>query len=291
MDIGVVGIGAVGLRWAQAVHEQGIARLALADPMPNEAAEEWAREHGIPLSTDVAAIGDTDVLLICVPGFAQPDLIDALVNRGGPSGAVVDFSTAPADAKFRASERLGVPYLDAAITGAVALSGVRTPLLVAGELAEAVHDLFGRLDTPFRHLEGAAAGDAVRVKLLRSVITKGIEALAWEALPAARHYGLLDQLFAALGDIDEKPFSALLRSMVQTHPAQAVRREVEVREAAAQLTAIGYPDALTRQVADAYGRTAARIDTDERPNGDGFDDALDWADASRVVIAHTEVGA
>lgn len=284
MDIGVIGVGAVGLLWAQALHDKGNDRLVLIDPVPGAAARDWASAAELPLRGDVGALGAVDLLLVCVPGFAQPELIERIASAGTSIGVLVDFSTAPAEAKRHASEVLNAPYLDAAITGAVALSGVRTPLLLAGDLAEPVRELFARMQTPFQHLDDATAGDAVRVKLLRSVITKGIEALALEALPAARHYGVLDQLFAALEDIDHKPFSELLRTMVTTHPAQAARRQVEVREAAAQLADIGYPDTLTLEVAEAYSRSVDQLELDAKPSADTLDAALDWADRRRVVV-------
>lgn len=120
------------------------------------------------------------------------------------------------------------------------------------------------------------------VKLLRSVIMKGLEALATEALPAARAYGVLDQLYAVLGDVDQAPFTDLLKSMVATHPAHAVRRHAEVLEAAAQLESIGCPAGLTEQVAGKFAATADSVARTGGPENASIEASLDWLATSAV---------
>jgi 3-hydroxyisobutyrate dehydrogenase-like beta-hydroxyacid dehydrogenase len=210
-----------------------------------------------------------------------PAVADAVLTSTTAGAVVVDLSTAAAVAKQQASvlaERAGVHYVDAAITGAVALSGVRTPLLYAGERFAVVDNLFAALETPVVYLSDSRPGDAVRVKLLRSVIMKGLEALAVDALPAARQYGLLDQLFAVLSDVDQRPFADLLRSMVVTHPGQAERRKAEVAEAAAQLDEVGVAADLTGSVAGRFGRTVDRIAVAGLPGYATLEATLDWFD-------------
>ena len=140
-----------------------------------------------------------------------------------------------------------------------------------------------------RVLPDSAPGDAVTVKLLRSVIMKGLEALAIEALPAARSYGVLDQLYTVLSDVDQSPFTDLLKSMVATHPAHAVRRHAEVLEAAAQLDRAGYPSELTGRVAEKYAATARNAASTGGSANSTFDASLDWLDtlALRPTAATT----
>ncbi|GGI02367.1 DUF1932 domain-containing protein [Arthrobacter liuii] len=180
------------------------------------------------------------------------------------------------------ADAAGIAYIDIAITGAVALNGVGTPLLYAGKPDSAVLDLLASVGAPVRVLPDSAPGDAVTVKLLRSVIMKGLEALATEALPAARAYGVLDQLYAVLGDVDQAPFTDLLKSMVATHPAHAVRRHAEVLEAAAQLESIGCPAGLTEQVAGKFAATADSVARTGGPENASIEASLDWLATSAV---------
>ena len=282
MKIGVVGVGAVGLCWARELRESGYGELSLADPFPSAPAQEWAAANGVAIARHAAAPVDrSQIVLICVPGAALAETVQQLQGVA-PSGAViVDLTTADPETKAqaaRAAAVVGVRYVDAAIAGAVGLSGARTPLLVAGSRYIDVDALFDTVSASVQYLPDSHPGDAVRVKLLRSIVTKGIEALAVEVLPAARRFGLLEQLFAAMGDIDRRPFTELLMAMVSTHPAQAQRRCVETLAAADQLEAGGYPATLTEQISRAFARTAERVQEIGAPEEATFITTLDWLD-------------
>ena len=87
------------------------------------------------------------------------------------------------------SKKHHVNFVDVAITGAVNLHGAKTPLLCAGEKAEDVAQIFKRLGTPIQ-VVGDKPGDAAALKLLRSIFTKGLEALSVECLLTAEKRGL-----------------------------------------------------------------------------------------------------
>ena len=282
MKTTIIGSGQVGLCWAEALTTNAAQTVSLSDPQPPAAAVSWSERSGVPIRPDVSTwIADQDVVLVCVPGSVLPFVIDPLVQHLSPGATIVDMTTAAAQAKREAAAKAaaaGLDYVDIAITGAVALSGVRTPLLYAGPHIPAVQELLASAGAPVRVLPDSAPGDAVTVKLLRSVIMKGLEALAIEALPAARTYGVLDQLYAVLGDVDQSPFTDLLKSMVATHPAHAVRRHAEVLEAAAQLERADHSAELTRNVAEKYAATARNVAGTGGPDGSTFEAALDWLD-------------
>jgi 3-hydroxyisobutyrate dehydrogenase-like beta-hydroxyacid dehydrogenase len=278
----IIGSGQVGLCWAEALSANAAHALSISDPQPPAAAVSWSERSGIPIRPEVSDwIADQDLVLVCVPGSVLPFVTDSLVQHLGSGATIIDMTTASARAKRKSAagaEAAGIAYVDIAITGAVALNGVRTPLLYAGRLDRAVEGALTEAGAPVRVLPNSAPGDAVTVKLLRSVVMKGLEALALEALPAARSYGVLDQLYAVLGDVDQAPFADLLESMVATHPAHAVRRHAEVLEAAAQLESIGYPAELTGQVAGKFAATAHNVARTGGPSNPSFEASLDWLD-------------
>lgn len=260
VEISIVGTGAVGVSWARAICDAGLDhRLTLFDPQPPPAGSEWAREHELPIHATLDAAPHGNLVLVCTPGAVLTQVLRELLPNLLNGTCLVDLSTAtPTDKSAGAAKAAdyGIGYIDAAITGAVALSGVRTPLLIAGSADDRVSRLFESLDVPVTRLPAARAGDAVRVKLLRSVVTKGIEALAVDMLPVAREFGLLEQVLSVFEDIDRKPFADLLISMVTTHLGQAERRRSESDEAAGQLERAGADPTLARAVAARFGRTA-----------------------------------
>lgn len=287
MDISIVGTGAVGLSWARAICDSGLdLRLSLFDPQAPPAGMEWALQQGLPIHATHDAAPHGEVVLLCTPGGVLPQVLQELLPALESGTCLLDLSTATpadkADGASRAAEN-GIGYIDAAITGAVALSGVRTPLLIAGSSDDRVSGLLESLAVPVTLLTDSHAGDAVRVKLLRSVITKGIEALAADMLPVARDLGLLDQVLSVFEDIDRKPFTDLLTSMVTTHIAQAGRRGSELTEAAEQLERAGADPTLTRAVAARYGRTVEL--TENEPLPQNFDQALDLLAAAQSHAA------
>lgn len=293
MKTTIIGSGQVGLCWAEALTANAAHTVSLSDPQPPAAAVSWSESSGIPIRPQVSDwITDQDLVLVCVPGSVLPLVIDPLVQHLSAGATIVDMTTAAAQAKREAGAKAaaaGLGYIDIAITGAVGLSGARTPLLYAGTPLDSVEELLASAGAPVRVLPDSAPGDAVTVKLLRSVIMKGLEALALEALPAARSYGVLDQLYTVLGDVDQSPFTDLLKSMVTTHPAHAVRRHAEVLEAAAQLDRAGYPSELTGHVAEKYAATARNAAATGGPDHSTFDASLDWLDklAFRASVATT----
>ncbi|GAB5078413.1 DUF1932 domain-containing protein [Arthrobacter sp. AD-310] len=291
MKTTIIGSGQVGLCWAEALTANPAQTVSLSDPQPPAAAVSWSETSGVPIRPQVSEwIADQDVVLLCVPGSVLPFVIDPLVQHLGAGATIVDMTTAAAQAKREAAAKAtaaGLGYVDIAITGAVALSGVRTPLLYAGPQVPAVHELLASVGAPVRVLPDSAPGDAVTVKLLRSVIMKGLEALAIEALPAARSYGVLDQLYTVLSDVDQSPFTDLLKSMVTTHPAHSVRRHAEVLEAAAQLDRAGYPSELTSHVAEKYATTARNVSATGGPDEATFEAALRWLDTTASQTSST----
>ena len=107
-----------------------------------------------------------------------------------------------------------------------------------------------------RVLEDGRAGDAATLKLLRSVFTKGMEALAVECLVCAEHFGVRDRLYDILGDIDRAPLKDFLNMLVTTHLLHAERRWHEVDNAIAQLEAAELPPRVMLGVREVFERTA-----------------------------------
>ncbi|WP_438811351.1 hypothetical protein, partial [Salmonella enterica] len=76
----------------------------------------------------------------------------------------------------------------------------KTPLLCAGIGAEDIRALLASVGAPIKAV-GDRAGDAATLKLLRSIFTKGVEALAVECLVAAEKKDLRHTLYDVLSDV------------------------------------------------------------------------------------------
>ncbi len=136
--------------------------------------------------------------------------------------------------------------------GAIALTGAKTPVLVAGAEAEHACELFALMEAPANILEDGSPGDAVALKLLRSVVVKGLECVAIESLTAAEHLGVRERLFGVLGDLDKAPIADFMSALVTTHILHAERRMHEMQDSAAQLRALGFDAAVTGALEARY---------------------------------------
>ena len=165
-------------------------------------------------------------------------------------------------------------FVDVAITGAVNLGGKKTPLLVAGSKAGFVQELFFPFGGSVR-VVGDQPGDAASLKLLRSIYTKGTEALAVECLVTAQQMGLREQLYAVLQDIDETPLRTLMESMVRTHIPHSARRRNEVAEAQQQMARYGLTPVVSPAVESLFAATAQAHAT-QPFTGTSTDEAIAW---------------
>ena len=125
--------------------------------------------------------------------------------------------------------------------------------------------------------DGTAVGDASRLKLLRSLFTKGLDALVVESMLAAEAFGLRGDLVELLRDYDERPLRDHIAMYLRTHPPHAARRLVEMELAEAQLAALGLPSLTTRATIERYRRTADLVRDVGLPSGSlDADGGLEW---------------
>ena len=82
-------------------------------------------------------------------------------------------------------------YVDVAVIAAIHPARHRTPLLLSGPHAEEVSPLFMSWTCDFRW--SVQLGSAAAIKMIRSVMIKGIEALTLECFLAAARAGVLEE--------------------------------------------------------------------------------------------------
>ncbi len=157
----------------------------------------------------------------------------------------LDMNSVAPDTKRAAArvvESAGGRYVDVAVMAPVDPARLAVPLLVsgpyAGEGANILEDLgFSNV----RALHGEV-GRASAVKMVRSVMVKGIEALTAEMMLAGDKAGVSDEVLASLGDDWAKRATYNIERM-KTHGR---RRAAEMEEVAKTLVALGVDPVMTR---------------------------------------------
>ncbi len=270
MKIALIGCGEVGHCYTRAWTAAGHRIVGICELRADEEMAARAREAGAALHTEPGPwLAEADVVVSAVYGYNAAEVAAQALPHMRADAAYADFTTASAPDMQKAAAAAaahGIAFMDVAIMGAIALLGEKTPLLCAGDGAAVVTALGESAGATVRIIEGKP-GDAVRLKLLRSIMTKGMESLAVECLVAAERMGLRDSLYEVLADIDRTPLTAFMDSFVRSHVLHAPRRLAEVREARDQLHEAGLEPLALNGVEALFARSARGIEA-ARANGE-----------------------
>lgn len=219
------------------------------DPARREAKLDDYRTAGIAgCETMRDCLANAALVVSLVTADQAPAAAIAAAQWIGDGAFFVDCnSVAPATKEAAAAEieQRGARYVDAAIMAPVAAARTKVPLLISGPAAIEARDRLAELGFE-PEIAGSRVGQAAAVKMLRSVIIKGMEALTAECFLAAENAGVAEQVAASLGDdwLAKADYN-LDRMMVH-----GIRRSAEMREVAATLRALGAPSEMTEAAAD-----------------------------------------
>lgn len=190
-------------------------------------------------------------------------------------GAIwLDGSSSAPGTKRRASEIVEEGrghYVDMAIMAPVHPRLHRTPVLLSGNRAETAEAVARSLGMDAR-VVGGSVGDASTVKMLRSVIVKGIEALSAECFLAARRAGVEALVLESLGASDPQsdwPKRAIYNLGRMTE--HGTRRAAEMREVTKTLDDLGIPNWMASGTASWQDRIAGL----SSPKGNDLTASLD----------------
>ncbi len=145
-----------------------------------------------------------------------------------------------------AIDAAGGRYVDVAIMAAVFPKRHHTPLLLAGPAAEDAAAALTGLDMRAT-VAGATIGDASTIKMIRSVMMKGMEALTAECVLAAHKAGVVDPVLQSLaGSEPGRNWPGQSAFNLERMMVHGGRRAAEMREVAVTLEALGMPSRMTR---------------------------------------------
>ncbi|MCX6629211.1 MAG: DUF1932 domain-containing protein [Candidatus Solibacter sp.] len=185
----------------------------------------------------------------------------------GPQHIYADLnSVSPALKRSIAGEvtSSGAQFVEAAIMAPVPPSGHRVPILLNGSSAPALLETLA----PYRmrlELLSAEIGAAAAVKMCRSIIVKGMEALIFECVLGAGYYGADERVFASLEEtFPGMKWRELADYVVGRVVVHGERRAREMEQVADTLRAIGIEPIMAEATArrqDWCGRSglAARF--------------------------------
>ena len=167
-----------------------------------------------------------------------------------PPGAIwADCNSVAPDTKRAAAteiEAAGGIYVDVAVLAPVNPARMAVPLLLAGAAAGRAETLLRLAGFTNTRIVGQDVGRASAIKMIRSVMVKGIEALTAEMMLAARKAGVVDEVLASL-DACEKPQAWAARAAynIERMVTHGQRRAAEMEESAKTLASLGVDPLMT----------------------------------------------
>ena len=217
-----------------------------------------ARALDIPISDRYTeALGEADLVICAVQGEHALEAATAAAPLLKQGAYFLDLCTVTgrmSDEDRAEIEKGAGRYIDVAVMGGFFKQGIKAPMLVAGEdAAEAV--AWMNAHGFATKLLGPKPGSASSVKMLRSTLIKGVEALGVEALVTAKRQGILEEVLACLADADQMPFRDYIAMLVQTHVVHAHRRWEEMGLVATTLRETGVDPLMTEAIERSHRRT------------------------------------
>jgi 3-hydroxyisobutyrate dehydrogenase-like beta-hydroxyacid dehydrogenase len=217
-------------------------------------------DHGLNCAdTPVAALADAEVVFCLVTADQALAAAETCAPHLAAGALWLDGNSCAPDTKRKAAaviEAAGGAYVDLAIMAPVHPRLHRTPGLIAGPNCARALDLAARLGMDWRRA-GEEVGRASTIKMLRSVMVKGFEALTAECLLAARRAGVEGEVLASLQASDPgwnwRNRAAYNLERMMVHGA---RRAAEMEEVALTLRDLGLPDRMARATVDWQARLA-----------------------------------
>ena len=250
--IGVLGFGEAGSAFAVALAAAG-ARVYSYDRHfdsddEKASSERRAGHPEIEFRSLAELLAAADVVLSLVTTDAALEAASACLPGLKPGQVYCDLNSTSPRVKRELDALLapaGVTFVEGAVLGAIGVSGARTRILLGGSGAQPLSVQLNALglDTVAYSDE---IGKASAFKMLRSVFSKGLEALLVEFLMAGRKAGLDDHLWREVTELlGGDRFDRVARNWVCSHAVAHERRLHEMRQVGELLDELGLESIIT----------------------------------------------
>jgi len=195
------------------------------------------------------ALADADVVISTVTADQANGVAKAAAPHLNQGAYFCDLNSCAPSAKANSAaavETAGGRYVDVAVMAPVHPALNNVPCLICGPHADAIKPLMDALPMNTRIVEGDV-GRASMIKMVRSVLIKGLEALTSEFMLAVTAADVADEVLPTLatnyGDFD---WDAQVTYNFERAMVHGVRRAAEMEEVVKTLEDLGLPSTVTQ---------------------------------------------
>ena len=278
---GFLGFGEVASRFAQRLHERGARVLAYDVLLDRPGGRDVLVSRAVGAPPDLLPLPDVtaqaDIVLSTVTTDVALSAAKTCVPLLRAGQVYVDLNATSPSVKRETASVIapsGADFVEGAILSAIGVAGADAKVLLCGARAGELAAVLSKLGLN-AHAYGIEIGKASSFKMLRSVFSKGIEALLIECLLAGRRAGIEQALWEEIvATMDAASFDDVGGNWVRTHATAHARRSHEMRQVA---------DVLRELRVDAP-MTAATLALFERSTRIALKDAFPAPPASAAEV-------
>ena len=257
--ITLIGFGEAGTSFADAARWSNEARVFDVRPVDS------GTTHVVVCKTLAEAITGSPNVISVVTADAAIDAARDAAQHIAPGALYFDMNSVSPGSKREAAayiDAAGGRYVDAAIMAPVKPLLMAVPLLLSGPHARDGQDALAALGFSNIRIVGDDVGRASTIKMLRSVMYKGVEALTAECLLACEKAGVTDEVLNSFGNDWATGADYRLDRML----VHGTRRSAEMAESVKTLTELGIEPLMTRGTTERQAQLGA-LDIQSPPAG------------------------
>lgn len=250
MRIAILGLGEAGSHFARDLAALGI-QVQGWDPNPHR----LLPADFVLAASNAAAIQGADLIFSVNLSTVSEQVAREILPVLQPNQVFLEMNTSAPDKKQTIAAILqpsGVQFVDLAIMAPVPPTGIRTPMLAAGPGASMFQQKMAAYPLQIEVLPDAAIGSAAQLKLLRSIVYKGIAGVIYEAVEVGKAFGqeayIREQIRSIIAGQDD-----LIDRFVSGTYAHAARRMEEMAAVVEMLEKEGLEAWMSKAARDQLG--------------------------------------
>lgn len=266
ITLAFIGFGELAQGLAKGLKSEGLARIKTfdkamtGDSATGSALRRIAQDMGVTVADSLEdLIAGSEVVFATVTPAAAFSVARAASRVLKPGQIYGDLnSCTPGLKKQSLAEvsRCGAHYVDVGVVGGISIQGHKIPCLLCGDQAAQLKELMTPYGMNMTLVQGPV-GTAALIKMLRSVVLKGIEALMLEMFMAAQEYGLEDTMMDSIATtFNRGDFENYSDMLMTTHGLHAARRCDETEMILQTVKEVGVNPFVTQGIFNFFANSA-----------------------------------
>lgn len=250
--IAFIGFGEAGQAIASGLRDEGVSQISAWDILFPETAgaklKEAADKTGVRIASSAAdAVRDADIVIAAVTAASSFEAAQSVAPHLAGDPYYLDVNSVSPGRKRDTDALLAgkARYVDLAILSPILPARHTSPMLLAGPHADAIKPILDGFGMKVS-IAGPATGAAAAIKMVRSVMIKGIEAVTLECFLAAARAGVVEEVAASLkNNYPTLDWGTIAEYNIERMASHGIRRAAEMEEVADTLRELGIEPLIT----------------------------------------------